>query len=169
MKNQTETERGAHISACGKYRYALWRIWEPARRPMVFVMLNPSTADPETDDPTIRRCIGFARAQTCGSLLVVNLGAGRATSPRDWMAMDDPFGPDNGLSINKALNFATERNGIVVAAWGAHGALGNASARFSGAAKHYRDDIYCLGLTKSGQPRHPLYVSAVTPLSVFRP
>lgn len=86
---------GAHLSACGAYRYALRRTWDPARPAALFVGLNPSTADAERDDPTTRRCVRFARDWGFGGLLVGNLFAYRATRPRDLRAAAEPVGPEN--------------------------------------------------------------------------
>jgi hypothetical protein len=136
---------GATFSANGRYRYRLWRRWDRSRPVVVFVMLNPSTADADKDDPTIRRCIGFARAWGYGGIEVVNLFAYRATLPRSLRAVDDPVGPENGRHIRRAV----ARADLVVLAWGAH-------ARASRLLSLPR--ARCLGLTRAGQPRHPLYL-----------
>ena len=142
---------GAVISACGRYRYRLWRRWSDGPT-CVFIMLNPSTADAESDDPTIRRCIGFAKREGCGGLVVANLFAFRATSPRDMMAADDPVGPENDNHLRWCADLAT---GPVIAGWGAHGSFRGRDAAvrrmLDGKAMH-------LGLTAAGQPRHPLYL-----------
>lgn len=150
-----ETE--ASLSNCGRYRYSLTRRWGDGPT-CVFIMLNPSTADAEKDDPTIRRCIGFARREGCGSLVVVNLYAFRATKPKDLWAADPSArigGPDAETAFFKAAADAD----ILIAAWGA------ATKR----AEHwiverYRDRLMCLGKTKEGHPRHPLYVRNDAPL-----
>lgn len=150
---------GARLSEDGRYRYLLWRSWDMTLPTMTFVMLNPSTADADMDDPTIRRCIGFAKRDGCGELVVVNLFGYRTHDPKVLLeAMDagvDPFGPDQDEVMGTALN---QHSGPLVAAWGAHGA-----AR---AAMHKLPDIpmVCLGTTKSGAPRHPLYVKGDQPL-----
>lgn len=148
----------AVISDCGRYRYRLTRTWDPSRESLVFVMLNPSTADAAVDDPTIRRCIGFARRDGYGGIIVVNLFAWRATDPADLPSnLPMRMGPDNRRYVYEA---ATGRD--VILAWGSHSAawpevtdplperLWLAGAR----------SIRCLGFTKSGKPRHPLYVRA---------
>ena len=94
----------AVISDCGKYRYRLTRKWGYGR-PCGFIMLNPSTADALHDDPTIRRCVGFAKAWGCGALIVVNLFAVRATSPREMMRADDPVGPENKEHVQRAATY----------------------------------------------------------------
>src|SRR4051812_17109287 len=110
------SQRGALLSDDGLYRYRLWRIWEELAPVMVWVMLNPSTADADVDDPSIRKCVGFAKANGCGGIIVVNLFAWRATDPKELRAVADPVGPENDAHIRwavKAPLLAT-----VVAGWG---------------------------------------------------
>src|SRR3989449_11540410 len=104
----------ACFSRCGTYRYALWRRWAAGPQ-VLFVMLNPSTADAQRDDPTIRRCIGFARRWGCGGIEVVNLFALRATDPRRLRYTRDPVGPENVAHLARAAGRAS----LVGAAWGA--------------------------------------------------
>src|SRR5262249_14212908 len=102
-RRREEVRRAAVISDCGRYRYSLTRRWGDAAEPRaLFVMLNPSTADAEQDDPTIRRCIGFAKAWGMGSLEVVNLYALRATDPAALLSAPDPIGPKNDTMITSA-------------------------------------------------------------------
>jgi hypothetical protein len=146
----------AHISPCGKYRYSLTRDVDPldGDGTVTFVMLNPSTADAEQDDPTIRRCIGFARSWGFARLKVVNLYAYRATDPRDLYAYDgDRVGPENDCTIAKVIGGSD----LAVCAWGANNA--------NGRDRRVLDLIaapHALGLTNGGKPRHPLYVKADT-------
>jgi hypothetical protein len=144
--------RRAAFSRCGSYRYALWREWDETRPTVLFVALNPSTADHERDDPTIRRCIRFARDWEFGALVVANLFAFRTPFPKLLRAARDPVGPRNDRWINRLADDA----GLVVAAWGAHG---DYLARASRVAERI-GDCHALGLTASGAPRHPLYVRA---------
>lgn len=143
--------RSAVLSPCGRYRYSLRREWGVvAGRTACFVMLNPSTADASIDDPTIRRCIGFARSWGCTALEVRNLFALRATDPKALRKADDPIGPEGDRYLSGI------DADIVVAAWGA----GVPFARDKRAlvdllAGH---SLFCLGVTKQGHPRHPLYV-----------
>ena len=109
---------GAAFSPCGRYRWHLARTWDADGSRVAFVALNPSTADATHDDPTIRRCIGFARRWGAGGVDVVNLYAFRATKPRDLFAADDPVGPDNDAWIDAVVARADR----VVLAWGHHGA-----------------------------------------------
>ena len=147
----------ATISACGTYRYTLDRWWGNDGVSAVFVMLNPSTADADQDDPTIRRCLGFARAWQCDYLTVVNLFALRSTDPAALLAHPDPIGPENDDAIMKAVACAD----YVVAAWGVHGSI---RGRGVAVRQLILKPLRCLGLTKSGHPRHPLYVRADQPL-----
>ncbi len=139
---------GATFDATGAYRYHLWREWDPDLPPVTFVMLNPSTADATRDDPTIRRCIGFARSWGYGRLEVVNLFAFRAASPGELFAAGDPTGPENAWWLSRA-----NRTDIVVA-WGNHGRRAAGGVREAVA----RARTWCMGLTALGQPVHPLYV-----------
>ena len=136
------------------YRYALGRTWDLARRPALFVGLNPSTADAENDDPTIRRCIRFARDWGYGGVLMGNLFAFRATDPDEMKAALDPVGERNDYWLQHLAELA----GVVVAAWGVHGEhRGRAQAVVDSGAL---GPFTVLGLTKDGHPRHPLYMRA---------
>ena len=107
----------AEFSACGRYRYWLERRWS-ADSPAVFVMLNPSTADAKIDDPTIRRCMGFAKREGHGGLVVVNLFGWRSSDPRQLVLADDPVGPGNTRAIGEALLMGATTSGRVICAWG---------------------------------------------------
>lgn len=157
----------AVISSCESYRWELRRIWEDTRPPMLLGMLNPSTADAAINDPTVRRGISFGERAGCGSLIVVNLGAGRATEPKNWMAMSDPIGPQNDVYIRAALHEVWARQGIAVAAWGALGGFMNRDKAFLKMAKDEGVDLVCLGKTKDGHPRHPLYVRGDQPFIAY--
>jgi hypothetical protein len=157
------TVRDASISACGTYRYWLSRWWGDGFRVATFVMLNPSTADAHADDPTIRRCIGFAKRLGANALRVVNLYALRSPDPDDIFEDPDPVGPRNDNTI-----YAERLSDWVIAAWGAH------SAATPGRVARVREllagrEVHCLGRTKSGAPRHPLYLPADAPLETFWP
>lgn len=177
----------ATISPCGKYRSWLSRGDDDTVGTMVFIMLNPSTADAEQDDPTIRRCLGFMRRERLTGLVVVNLFTGRATKPVDLWRLDDPVGPDADDALDRALKsvenpetlkqfFPDRAPGHVVCAW---------SAVPSGAPEWFREmhrdrvetvldrafkkdrPIWALGLTDAGAPRHPLYLRGDAPLIPF--
>ncbi len=169
----------ATISDCGRYRYALGRAWDPAPedhwdavRPVFsIVMLNPSTADGTQDDPTIRKCIHFAKQEGCGALLVRNLFAYRATDPDQLRDVLDPYGPLNDHVLEFRLTFA-----LKVAAWGAlTKAWLRRRALVSIARVKMCTTLHVLGLTDEGydrssifashqtrQPRHPLYLANAT-------
>jgi hypothetical protein len=142
--------RRATFDRSSHYRYHLLREWDPGLPGVTFVMLNPSTADAEQDDPTIRRCVGFARSWGYGELDVVNLFAYRATSRRDLFAADDPAGPAN----RRWLRYALHRGRPAVVAWGNQGLTFAEVERPS----FERPGLTCLGRTARGAPRHPLYV-----------
>jgi hypothetical protein len=160
----TTVVKGAQISECGRYRYDLLRRWADGD-PLLFVMLNPSTADADVDDPTIRRCIGFARREGYGALWVLNLYAYRATDPKSLLTCGDPVGPGNDNMLRAHLRSSVGVGRPIVAAWGA-----NAQAdRVEHVLNLCPDaDWRCLGTTKDGHPRHPLYVRGDQPLVPFR-
>ena len=150
-------ERGAVFDATGQYRYHLWRVWDDALPQVAFVLLNPALADATRDDPTLRRCLGFARAWGCGRLDVVNLFAYRTPSPAVLRRAPDPIGPDNDAVLVEVARQADR----VVVGWGNGGRwLGR-----DGAVRRLLDplNLACLGLTSLGQPRHPLYVRSSSP------
>lgn len=151
----------AIISPCGHYRYVLTRTWDAELPVLVFCMLNPSTADADQDDPTIRRCMGFARREGCGGIAVVNLFAWRSPDPDKLPVLDDEkSGPDNDRHVAETASGRT-----VVVAWGAHhSAHPFVVMPFLERLRASAATIHCLGTTKSGAPRHPLYVRGDAPL-----
>lgn len=153
--------RAARISPGGQYRYALSRRWHANSPIATFVMLNPSTADADVDDPTIRRCVGFARALGCGGLVVVNLYALRATNPRDLRRADDPVGPSNDTYLARHAQAAAGAGAPLIAAWGTHAQLARVDAVL---ALPGMGLLQALGVTLAGHPRHPLYLPATAQL-----
>lgn len=149
------------------YRYALTRTWNPGGPVVAFVMLNPSTADAFRSDPTIRRCLGFARAWACGGLAVCNLFGLRATDPSALRGHPDPVGPDADLVLADILGAG--RVSHVIAAWGVHGTHLDRDRQVAALLARTGHPLYCLGTTAAGHPRHPLYVRADAPLVPFRP
>lgn len=157
--------KGATFSSDGLFRYRLWRAWDETLDRAVFVMLNPSTADAEKLDNTVRRCVTFAREWGYGSLDVVNLFAYRATDPHSMKTWrDDGFdiiGPDNDAAIVQAVRGA----GIVVCAWGGHGQM---AGKLMGQPRSWYVEAligtwapersFILASLGDGQPRHPLYI-----------
>jgi hypothetical protein len=153
---------GAVFDASGRYRYTLWRAWSAYYPRIVFILLNPSTADEQKNDPTIRRCMGFARAWNFGSMEVVNLFAYRATDYRELFKANDPLGDEN----DRFLMQAVERCSTVVVGWGNKGTLLDKDRQVISLLAGSKD-VHCLGITKNGQPRHPLYVKGDTALVPF--
>lgn len=152
---------GAVFSDCRTWRYALWREWDEIASQLVVIGLNPSTADEMQDDPTIRRCIGFAKREGLGKLVMLNLFAFRATQPRDMFAAIDPIGPQTDTVLRA---YATDpRTAVVVAAWGGNGTperVAEVASIFS--------RLECFGRNKDGSPKHPLYLKGDTPIVPFR-
>ncbi len=145
-----DIKREATFSSCQRYRYSLLREWSATQSKVLFVGLNPSTADAELDDPTIRRCIGFAKAWGFGGLYMGNLFAFRSTDPKGLLTASDPVGPDNDAVLLQLAQAA----GLVVAAWGNHGAWMDRA----GQVKSLFGPLSILKLNRSGQPAHPLYL-----------
>lgn len=147
----TPVPRLTQFSPCRQYRYTLWREWDMTNtRYLMVIGLNPSTADETHDDPTIRKCITFAKLLGCGALCMTNLFAFRATDPRVMKAAADPVGADN----NRHLRDMAAGASLILAAWGNHGSyLGRAETVMT-AFPH----LQCLGKNKDGSPKHPLYL-----------
>jgi hypothetical protein len=148
------------------YRYLLTRIWDTSRPAMTVIMLNPSTADHRHNDPTITRLAGangFARSFGMGGIVVVNLFALRSTNPRALRDHTDPVGPHNDAFIRQAA--AT--GALVVAAWGAGGVLQDRGLQVAGALARAGIRLTALGVTSTGQPRHPLYLPGNAPLAPY--
>ncbi len=159
MKGFEVVSRDAWITHDGLYRYWLKRVLRPVDSAIVlagrvvFVMLNPSTADAKIDDATIRRCMGFAFAWRFRELMVVNLFGWRATDPDELLAAADPAGPENRRAILSVCRGGT----LHVAAWGhIAGRLSGTAEEVAGVLKEKGYNLKCLGVTKDGQPRHPL-------------
>ncbi|WP_405883587.1 DUF1643 domain-containing protein [Streptomyces sp. NBC_01136] len=146
----------AILSDCDRYRYLLGREWADGPT-AVFVMLNPSTADALTNDPTIRRCLRYAQDWGCGALMVANLYAWRATDPDELWTAEDPVGPENDAHLYAAATIAVESGGPLVGAWGANARPDRIAAVL---ALPGMDRLSALAVTKAGQPKHPLYLKA---------
>lgn len=148
--------KGAVISNCGAFRYRLWRYWDQPKGALVFIMLNPSTADADDDDPTIRKCMGFARHLGFGGIEIVNLFAYRATKPKELKAAGYLVGPENDRHILAVVEAHASLRDNVICAWGANarglsrpGAVMSmlSSQGVRPRALHFTDD---------GIPAHPL-------------
>lgn len=164
-KNETTVgpySKGAIMSNCNDYRYALWRRWGDKPGYALFVCLNPSIADHLNDDPTLRRLINFSASWGYDAVYVVNLFAYRATKARDMLTHDHPVGVKNDAVIKR---FAS-RASVIVCAWGVDG---EHRSRDMEVVKLLHDyELQCMGLTKYGHPKHPLYLKNCTPLEPYR-
>lgn len=165
---------GAWLSTCEQYRYALLRLIDlgldgldgKQDRSLNVVMLNPSTATATEDDPTIRRCIGYARRWGYGELIVTNLFAYRATDPKAMKVAADPVGPENDEYIRKIAQEAD----LILVAWGSHGAYRRRDEHVRRLIASVGKEPLCLAITATGQPVHPLYQRAdLEPIPYRRP
>lgn len=169
MSNMQRHDGAAGISDCENYRYWLTREWGHPHdcdpNTLVWIMLNPSTADGLSDDPTIRKCIGFARQWGYRGFRVINLFAFRATHPRELLSAIDPIGGGH-QECQYALIASTAK---VVVAWGANGTLRRRGADVVDRLTRRGLTLHCLGRTANGQPRHPLMLPYSTPLEIYAP
>lgn len=152
-------ESMAVFSPCERYRYVLSRCWEgkvteAVGRLPVFLMLNPSTADEMANDPTVERCQRRAKAMGYPGLIVLNLFAFRATSPKDMRAQHDPAGPRN----DEMIETWTREAPLVICAWGNHGAHLGRSKQVKNLLREAGITLYYLEMNGTGEPKHPLYV-----------
>ena len=155
---------GAEFDPTRRYRYLLWREWGRADHRVLFVLLNPSTADEQVNDPTIRRCLGFARTWGYGAMDACNLFAYRTPYPAALREASAPVGPDN----DKWIEFAVKRAATVVVAWGVHGALMGRHESMIQLLSRWKP-LYCFGRTQQGFPKHPLYLPSAQPLILYAP
>lgn len=169
ITHQVEDQNGylrstAILSTDLNYRYVLERVWDEDLPMLMWVMLNPSTADGTKDDPTIRRCVGFAKTYGMGSIRVLNLYALRATDPAELakVSLEERVGPENDILLAADLYAMNDRAGLVIAAWGTKAEPERVD--------WYREHSYgswCLGFNADGSPKHPLYVPSATALSAW--
>ena len=158
---------GAVISLCNKYRYSLSRdtgLLNPEKGSAFFVMLNPSTADRFTDDPTIRRCMGFAKTWDCSGLVVGNLYGLRTTDPKALWKSDGPIGIMNNYWLRQMMSEMKD----VICAWGNNAKPDRVEA-FVKIAHEANAELWCLGINKNGNPKHPLYIKAEQELIKWEP
>lgn len=152
----TNVGGSACISPCGLYRYTLHRVWGDGHPFVNFLMLNPSTADGMADDPTIRKCIGFARRWGFGGLTVTNLFAWRSTDPKGIGTLAEHVGPENDEWIKTAATFS----GRVVFAWGAQPRIKARVDAVTAIVRGLGVTPYRIGPpTKDGHPCHPLMLA----------
>lgn len=154
----------AKLSLCGTFRYELSRNFGNllSETSVLFIMLNPSTADASVDDPTIRRCIGYAKEWGHSFLTVVNLFSYRATDPKDLLARlergEDCIGPEGDEAIRNAVEAHSERGDYIIAAWGSMGSEKLIKPRRDAVLRMLPvADVMCLQVCKTGDPKHPLY------------
>lgn len=145
---------GAVFSPCNRYRYSLWRIWDPSKPVCMFLMLNPSTADETTNDPTVQRCQTRAIAMGYGGLRVANIFAWRSTDRSVLGSLEDPIGPDNDLAIIEAAS----QSSIVICAWGIDGSINVRGKQVLSMLKEAGIQPHALIQNDDGSPGHPLYV-----------
>ena len=145
---------GALFSSCRRWRYLLWRQWDPAKPVANFLMLNPSTADEFKLDPSCTRARRYAEAWGYGSLIVTNVFGWRSTDPNGMKAVKDPVGPGNDAAIVRAA----KESEITVCAWGNHGAFLERSSRIKDLLKNQK--LHTLRVNANGEPAHPLYLPA---------
>ncbi len=146
----------------GDYRYLLWREWDSSSKTVSFIMLNPSRADAEVNDPTITRCINFASSWGYGRLEVVNLFAYRTPHPSLLKQVAEPIGKDNDRYI---LETAQHSDRLILA-WGNHGTWLQQDLYVLELLKNHTH-LYCFGVTKKGCPRHPLYLQRTSKPQLF--
>ena len=144
-------KRDAEFSSCGSYRYSLSRVWDESLPAVLFIMLNPSSADGTKDDPSIRRCISYAKDWGFGSLFVGNLFALKSTKPTGLLESTNPEGPENLKYLLKLSSHCK----MIVCAWGNGPTLKKLSAN---SPKNLNRKLHCLKLSLDGIPCHPLYL-----------
>lgn len=148
-------DSGALFSPCRRWRYLLWRRWDENAPVCAFIGLNPSTADELANDPTVTRCINYAKAWGFGSLWMLNLFAFRATDPK---VMKAQAGAAVGPRNDEYLIAAGKRADVVVAAWGCHGTFRDRELTVRRMMWASGVELSCLRETKGGHPQHPLYL-----------
>ncbi|WP_419882889.1 DUF1643 domain-containing protein [Peribacillus sp. B-H-3] len=159
-------KNGAVFDETRTYRFSLTRVWEPDKEKVVFICLNPSTADENIDDPTLIRCIDFAKRWSNGKygwLEIVNLFGYRTKDFNNLKNAIDPIGSDNDNFILNAVKDAD----LVVAAWGENGAYQKRAEEVLKLLSNNNIPIYCLDILNGGQPKHPLYVKATNEPSLY--
>jgi len=148
-------QSSAVYSNCERYRYSLTREWDANGQHVLYVMLNPSKATELANDPTVERCERRARQLGYGAMRVCNIFAWRETEPALLKKAHDPNGEANDAQLQEAAGWAD----VVLCAWGVHGAYLNRGWEVAGHLSAHDAPLLCLGQTKYGHPRHPLYVS----------
>jgi hypothetical protein len=150
-----DADSAAVYSDCERFRYVLTRTWGAPAPRALFVMLNPSTATELQNDPTVERCERRARALGFGAFRVVNIFAFRATDPRIMRLQTDPIGPENDSHICDSAMWADQ----IICAWGNHGTHLGRGSQVVALLRNCGKPLWHLGLTASGEPKHPLYIA----------
>ncbi|NPD19924.1 DUF1643 domain-containing protein [Alterinioella nitratireducens] len=148
----------AVYSDCLAYRYSLTRVWDPAGPRLLYIMLNPSRATERQNDPTVERCERRARVLGYGAMRVMNIFAWRETDPRQLRRAADPVGAGNDALLLEGVAWAD----TVIAGWGVHGEHLGRGAAVAALLHGAGREVRCLGLSKAGHPRHPLYIAYAT-------
>jgi len=159
------TPSGAQFSRCRRWRYLLWRRWDPSRPVANFLMLNPSTADEFKLDPSCTRARNYAERWGYGGLIVTNIFGWRATDPRVMRSVKDPVGSGNDAAIVRAAREAK----IVVCAWGTHGEHLGRGEEVVQLLSREGVSLHSLRVTADGYPSHPLYLPQTLTPAVFPP
>lgn len=154
---------GAILSPCRTYRYALWRKWDEQTQPLVFLMLNPSTADETENDRTIKRCMHFAKREGAGGIIVGNVFALRSSKPASLYTASDPVGPENDQWVEAICLYSLK----TVAAWGNESITKKRIPAILDLLKSKNISLYCLKKNKNGSPRHPLYCHGESPFILY--
>ncbi len=155
-----ETEYGCILSSCEKYRYVLWRIWDESKPKWMFVLLNPSKATHEQDDPTITRLVKRAKMNGAGGIVVVNSGAIRQTDSDLAVQDEDPVGPHNAFWIEQMIPQCDKH----IAGWGPKASLFKGERLTKAMFIKAGVPLYALKINKDGSPGHPLYIGYDKPL-----
>jgi len=168
MNLHMESTMGAIFSDDRTHRYDLWRVWERGSREIVFIGLNPSTADESKNDPTIRKCCNFAKLWRYNKMHMLNIFAHRATMPLNMKIAEDPIGPANNEYILRVVEQSQKRRGnMVVLCWGSNG-------EFMGRGREVYELVNglcvpkCINICSNGEPGHPLYLPYETNVVVFK-
>tara|TARA_Y100001970_G_scaffold277689_1_gene382283 strand:- start:468 stop:947 length:480 start_codon:yes stop_codon:yes gene_type:complete len=150
--NNKFIDSGAKFSNCRKYRYTLWRTWDDSKPKVMFLGLNPSTADEVNNDPTVTRCINYAKVWGYGGMFMMNIFAFRTTYPVELKKAKNPIGKDNDKWI-KEISLSVDKS---IGAWGNDGKFLDRSKSIKNIVKN----LHCLKVNSSGEPAHPLYLKA---------
>jgi hypothetical protein len=154
LYNLGKSDNGAIISDDNNYRYLLWRKWDNDLTQVVFIMLNPSTADGNKNDPTVKKCMKYAKDWGYGGIVIINLFAYRATNPKELELVKDPIGPLNDEYIKYIIKHYFYDKPLVVASWGTF----ELAKRRVNKVFSLTNSLHYLELSKDGSPKHPLYL-----------